>query len=106
MSNYFENNRLYSEKLKALIPIFAEEIRQDFLEAQRYLSILNAESCSSVLHKMKGSAVSYGVDELVVIIQRLRSEIIAEQHVRCQISMDRIGVIVSALVEESKKYEA
>lgn len=69
MANSFNNSRLNTDYLIKLIPIYVKELIKDHKLARTFLETNNAKALSEVLHKMKGSALSFGVNELADLIK-------------------------------------
>jgi len=72
MSNHFNNPRLNSDELRQLIPVFMSEIKEDFTKLEVALLAGEYEFCLEILHKIKGSALSFGITVLVDKTQDLR----------------------------------
>lgn len=75
MNNIFDNPRINSEKLKSLIPIFIEELNQDYENLIDDLKRNSGSKSSEYYHKMKGDALSYGILELAELIQNRKDNI-------------------------------
>ena len=74
LKNIFDNDRINSEALKRLVPLYVNELNKDLLELD-FKSKAEEEGDFNRLtfHKIKGDALSYGVIELVELIKNRNS---------------------------------
>lgn len=103
MTDYFNNERLNSAALKKLIPLFINEVTQDLQHFSTAHKKGQFKLCLEVLHKMKGSSLSFGISVLAnqcIKIHRLISD---ENISQTNLEVHRLEVIVQELTLESTK---
>ena len=103
MSQYFNNPRLNSTELRKLIPVFIREIIEDSTKFELAFKATDYENCSEILHKIKGSSLSFGITALAQISMEMGNFIQAKEYHSAIGEMNNLKQLIRELIEESNK---
>ncbi len=103
MSSHFNNPRLNSVELRKLIPIFVSEITEDLNAFEAAFNSADYKFSLEVLHKIKGSALSFGITALEEKAKELLGLIRLEKLQHAFKELISLKLLIRELSEESKK---
>lgn len=100
--NRFANDRLNSAPLQALIPIFIEELKADHQSFQLNYKLKNFEFCFQSIHKIKGSALSFGIYDLADQLMSIRSALRDQNIEQAEIEVNLLNSLIEELQREAE----
>ncbi|MFT6167536.1 MAG: hypothetical protein ACJAV5_000401 [Vicingaceae bacterium] len=103
MSNYLDNPRLGSTELRKLIPVFMDEIVEDVMRLELAFNIADYQICLELLHKIKGTSISFGVLILGDKTKAFREYLQENKYDVASVELNSIKIIIKELQEEVQK---
>ena len=98
----FDNGRLNSAPLQALIPIFIEELKTDYQSFQLNYKLKNFEICFELIHKITGSALSFGICDLANQLMFIRSALRDENTELAEEEVNLLDSLIEELQQEAE----
>ena len=100
--NRFDNDRLNSARLQALIPIFIEELKADHQCFQLNYKLKNFEICFQLIHKIEGSSLNFGIYDLADQLMLIRSALRDQNTEQAEVEVNVLNFLILELQQEAE----